>query len=69
VEKLQLARERHGLSREQLTELLRETLGDGPVVKKMNDDDAGTAVLESLQPREWDRVRATVHALLASDSR
>ena len=69
VEKLQLARERHGLSREQLTELLRETLGDGPVVKKTNDDDAGTAVLESLQPREWDRVRATVHALLASDSR
>jgi len=69
VEKLELARERHGLSREQITELLRETLGDGPVVKKTSDDDAGTAVLESLQPREWDRVRARMHALLASDIR
>ncbi|MFM7038989.1 MAG: hypothetical protein ACKO2L_14845 [Planctomycetaceae bacterium] len=66
VEKLQLARDRHQLSEQQIAILLRDTLGAGPVVKKTNDDDAGTAVLESLDPRRWDQAKAAVHALLAS---
>ncbi|MFM7057986.1 MAG: hypothetical protein ACKO2P_13790 [Planctomycetota bacterium] len=66
VEKLRLARERHQLTGEQITELLQEILGPGLTVKKTSDDDAGTAVLESLDPRTWDRARARVHALLAT---
>lgn len=65
VEKLQLARDRHRLDEQQIAGLLKDSLGAGPVVKKTNDADAGTAVLESLNPRSWDQARAAVHALLA----
>ncbi|MEY3175760.1 MAG: hypothetical protein RLZZ436_3674 [Planctomycetota bacterium] len=67
VEKLQLARERHRLTSQQIAELLQDSLGAGPVVKKTSDEDAGTAVLEALQPREWDRAKAAVHALLSAE--
>jgi hypothetical protein len=65
VEKLQLARDRHRLTDQQIATLLQDSLGAGPVVKKTNDDDAGTAVLESLDPRAWDQSKAAVHALLS----
>ncbi len=65
AEKLELARERHKLTSEQITELLQQIFGDGPTVRKTSDDDAGTTVLDSLDPRKWDNAKAMVHALLA----